>query len=68
MKMSKKFEKLNETFNTEQEEVSIVHSEVESEVEKIEKISSAADDIRKDYEYYSEYFDEPSDLEYHWPV
>ena len=49
--MSKKFEKLNETFNTEQEEVSIVHSEVESEVEKIEKISSAADDIRKDYEY-----------------
>jgi hypothetical protein len=51
MKMSKKFEKLNETFNTEPEEVSIVHSEVESEVEKIEKMSSSVDDIRKDYEY-----------------
>ena len=49
--MSKKFEKLNETFNTEPEEVSIVHSEVESEVEKIEKMSSSVDDIRKDYEY-----------------
>jgi len=48
MKMSKKFEKLNETFNTEPEEVSIVHAEVESEVEKI---SSSVDDIKKDYEY-----------------
>ena len=46
--MSKKFEKLNETFNTEPEEVSIVHAEVESEVEKI---SSSVDDIKKDYEY-----------------
>lgn len=24
--------------------------------------------LRKDYEYYSQYFDEPSDLEYYWPV
>lgn len=24
--------------------------------------------LRKDYDYYSQYFDEPSDLEYHWPV
>lgn len=24
--------------------------------------------LRKDYNYYSEYFDEPSDLEYHWPI
>jgi len=23
--------------------------------------------LRKDYEYYSQYFDEPSDLEYYWP-
>jgi len=23
--------------------------------------------LRKDYEYYSEYFDEPSNLEYYWP-
>lgn len=24
--------------------------------------------LRKDYEYYSQYFNEPSDLEYLWPV
>lgn len=24
--------------------------------------------LRKDYEYYSQYFDEPIDLEYYWPV
>lgn len=24
--------------------------------------------LRKDYEYYSQYFDDPVDLEYHWPV
>lgn len=24
--------------------------------------------LRKDYEYYSQFFDEPADLEYHWPV
>ncbi len=24
--------------------------------------------LRKDYEYYSQYFDEPNDLEYYWPV
>jgi len=24
--------------------------------------------LRKDYEYYSQYFDEPSDLEYYWPA
>jgi hypothetical protein len=23
--------------------------------------------LRKDYEYYSQYFDEPSNLEYYWP-
>jgi hypothetical protein len=51
MKMSKKYEKLNETFNTDSKEVSIVHAEVESEIEKVEKISSSVDDIRKDYEY-----------------
>ncbi len=49
--MSKKYEKLNETFNTDSKEVSIVHAEVESEIEKVEKISSSVDDIRKDYEY-----------------
>lgn len=49
--MSKKFQKLNETFNTEPEEVAIVHTEVETEIEKIEKISSSVDDIKKDYEY-----------------
>lgn len=24
--------------------------------------------LRKDYEYYSQYFDDPADLEYYWPV
>jgi hypothetical protein len=24
--------------------------------------------LRKDYEYYSQFFDEPTDLEYSWPV
>lgn len=24
--------------------------------------------LRKDHEYYSQYFDDPSDLEYYWPV
>lgn len=24
--------------------------------------------LRKDYEYYSQFFDEPNDLEYYWPV
>jgi hypothetical protein len=24
--------------------------------------------LRKDFEYYSEFFNEPTDLEYHWPI
>lgn len=24
--------------------------------------------LRKDYEYYSQFFDEPNDLEYYWPM
>jgi hypothetical protein len=48
MKMTKKFDKLNETFNVEGE---IVSAETETIVEKIEKISSSADDVKKDYEY-----------------
>ena len=46
--MTKKFDKLNETFNVEGE---IVSAETETIVEKIEKISSSADDVKKDYEY-----------------
>jgi hypothetical protein len=48
MKMTKKFDKLNETFNVDGE---IVPVESETVIEKIEKISSTADDIKKDYEY-----------------
>jgi hypothetical protein len=48
MKMTKKFEDLNNTFNVSGE---IVVPEVETSVEKIEKISSAIDDIKKDYDY-----------------
>jgi hypothetical protein len=45
MKMTKKFDKLDDAFNVESE---IVSSDT---IEKIEKVSSAVDDIKKDYEY-----------------
>jgi hypothetical protein len=50
MKMTKKFDKLDETFNVESE---IVESEKikESPIEKVEKISASVDDVKKDYEY-----------------
>lgn len=48
MKMTKKFDKLNETFNVDGE---IVPVESESIIEKVEKISSTVDDIKKDYDY-----------------
>jgi hypothetical protein len=48
MKMTKKFDKLNETFNV---DVEIVPVEVESISEKIEKYESDANDIKKDFEY-----------------
>lgn len=47
MKMTKKFDDLNEAFNVAGE---IVPQEDDS-IKKIEKISSALDDIKKDYEY-----------------
>ena len=48
MKMTKKFDKLNETFNVDGE---IVPVETEAVIEKIEKISTVVDDIKKDYDY-----------------
>jgi hypothetical protein len=48
MKMTKKFDKLNETFNVDGE---IVPVKAENVSEKIEKYASDADDIKKDYEY-----------------
>jgi hypothetical protein len=48
MKMTKKFDKLNETFNVDGE---IVPVEAESVSEKVEKYASDANDIKKDYEY-----------------
>jgi len=51
MKMTKKFENLNDTFNTE-DSAEIVVSADSSEVDiKIEKMSSSVDDVKKDYEY-----------------
>ncbi len=47
MKMTKKFDDLNETFNVSDK---IVPKDTEV-IEKIEKISSPIDDIKKDYEY-----------------
>ena len=46
--MSKKFDKLNDTFNVDGE---IIPVESETVIEKIEKISSTSDDIKKDYDY-----------------
>jgi len=48
MKMTKKFDKLNDTFNVSGE---IVSAEVETSIEKVEAISSSVEDIKKDYEY-----------------
>lgn len=49
--MTKKFEKLNETFNLDTSIVPIDPIESEFVLEKIEKISSTVDDIKKDYDY-----------------
>jgi len=55
MKMTKKYDKLNDTFNVSSDIVSTeVEVEIEtkdSSVEKVEKISSSFDDIKKDYDY-----------------
>jgi hypothetical protein len=50
MKMTKKFDKLNETFNLDSDVVSI---DVKSETvtEKIEKVALVVDDVKKDYDY-----------------
>jgi hypothetical protein len=48
MKMTKKFDKLNDTFNVESE---IVPVKPEKVSEEIEKYSATADEIKKDYEY-----------------
>ena len=46
--MTKKFDKLNETFNVDGE---IVPIKSETVIEKIEKVSSTVDDVKKDYDY-----------------
>lgn len=46
--MTKKFDNLNDTFNVTGE---IVSNDLETSVEKIEKISNSVDDIKKDYDY-----------------
>jgi len=48
MKMTKKFDDLNEAFNVEGE---VVSSEPEGRIQKIENIKSSVEDIKKDYEY-----------------
>lgn len=54
MKMTKKYDKLNDTFNVEGEIISLENSdaiEKVEKIEKIEKISTNVDDVKKDYEY-----------------
>ena len=46
--MTKKFDKLNETFNV---DGNIIPVESETVIEKVEKISLVVDDIKKDYDY-----------------
>ena len=46
--MTKKFDKLNETFNV---DGNIIPSESETILEKVEKILLEVDDIKKDYDY-----------------
>ena len=48
MKMTKKFDALNETFDVDSK---ILPVEDNIQIEKIEKIASTADDIKKDYDY-----------------
>lgn len=51
MKMTKKYDKLNDTFNVEGEVISLENSDAIEKIEKIEKISTNVDDVKKDYEY-----------------
>ena len=47
--MTKKFDKLNETFNVSGEIISTDNTE--TAIDKIEKMSTIVDDIKKDYDY-----------------
>lgn len=50
--MDKKFNSLNDTFNLENGgSLDLVPAEVDSVIEKVEKMSSDFDDIKKDYNY-----------------
>ena len=48
MKMTKKFDDLNKTFNVSNE---IIEAEVESVEKRIDKIEEVSNDLKKDYEY-----------------
>lgn len=48
MKMTKKFDEINKTFNVDADVVPVEAEKVSAE---IEKISAASDDVKKDYEY-----------------
>jgi len=48
MKMTKKFDDLNETFNVDGE---IVSQENEGVIQKVENVNFSTEDIKKDYEY-----------------
>ena len=48
MKMTKKFDDLNEAFNIASD---IVSKEIETVEEKVESIASISNDLKKDYEY-----------------
>lgn len=49
--MKNKFDDLNKTFNISGEIISVEPDEKDVSVEKVEKIASSIDDVKKDYEY-----------------
>lgn len=49
--MKNKFDDLNKTFNISGEIISVEPDEKDVSVEKVEKITSSIDDVKKDYEY-----------------
>ena len=48
MKMTKKFDTLDDAFNVESE---VISDNKTNQIEKVEKISPTMDDVKKDYEY-----------------
>lgn len=51
MKMSKKYDKLNQEFNVPDDTIHPEILELDTKIEKVEKENFSVDEVRKDYEY-----------------